>query len=91
MMKSWSVAVGVGVVGGIVGCGILFFRKSKKHVAPEKLSDLKKRRLLRERYNKEKVKDKDEEGYDYVVIGAGMSGLSCATVLSRLGNRCNLH
>ena len=46
--------------------------------------DIKSQRsLLHNKYHVSKVPNE----LDYIVIGSGMSGLSCAAVLSRLGNK----
>lgn len=53
--------------------------------AKVELSERQKRALLREKYSAKKVSD--VEDYDYIVIGSGMSGMTSATILARLGHR----
>lgn len=49
----------------------------------------KKRSLLHEKFSPSKLPDSEEgEGeIDYLIIGSGMSGLSCGAILSRLGRK----
>lgn len=50
------------------------------------LDDLKaKRSLLHEKIPKKLKLDTKEDSVDIIIIGSGMSGLSCASVLARLG------
>merc|ERR1711871_1116293 len=56
----------------------------------EPLSDRAKRALIREKYSAGKIRvagTDDDKDFDYIIIGAGMSGLSCGCILSRLGNK----
>ena len=83
---TWNV-IGVGVGCGI-GMGLLLSVLRKPQASDPPLSDRAKRALLRDKYSASKIATAtSDDDFDYIVIGAGMSGLSCSAILSRLGNK----
>ena len=76
-------AVGIGISIGIFAS--IGFSKKKKNASnyPDLSLVSRDRSLLHEKYSPSKVPD----DIDVIVIGSGMSGLSCAAVLSRLGRK----
>jgi NADPH-dependent 2,4-dienoyl-CoA reductase/sulfur reductase-like enzyme len=62
-------------------CKRHFAFKEKKGISNKER--LRQRGLLRKKYNGKKNIDE----VDTIIIGSGMSGLSCAAVLSRLGKK----
>jgi hypothetical protein len=75
--------VALGALGvTAVSLGSLAYALSTAKVADPSLIS-SKRELLHNKYAVEKVPD----NVDFIIIGSGMSGLSCAAVLARLGRK----
>ena len=78
----------LGVIGGLVVI-VVYNNVRNINVLPmswkKKLDsiEIEESEILKDRYSSKKL----EKEYDYIIVGSGISGMGCASLLAKLGHR----
>ena len=80
MLRRGALTLQLSAAGALAVAALHYWFNSRK---PDDSLISSRRTLLHNKYNKTKL----THDYDYIIIGSGMSGLSCATILARCGYR----